>query len=521
MTEFAESGHRPKRECSASPDPVDQFRRATGRGGERHPPLGLREWLLLASLAVALCVPPWLLGGMRPWAQWWMLGLAAVPFALLWLPLPGNMPTIRENARKLLCFPVFWFGLFFLLYIAVQSWNVSWSYTLGNDGKQWWMTKLPSDSYVSWLPTGMAAPFAQMNGWRVLIIFAVPLLWLCAFWIGLTRRRSVLLLAWAFALNGFCVTILLILQRLTGAEGIYWTIEGPNNYYGGPFTYRNHAGAYLNLVLGVQLALYFYYSARAQRVMQRSSPHLLLLFMAFMQAVGLMFCASRGALLTAALIIVCAVLLFIGQSLVGGRRGFAIGSAAGLFIAAIAYFMWPVMQQSFPELERRWQQSLRTLELDELDRDVRVLASQATYRMFSDNPWTGWGAGSFRWYFPVYQQQEERLHRVVDRRGRVRRTFWWQQAHNDWLQYPAEYGIIGCVPLAAILLYWLFAALRHIRRWGAWVLPLFVAVCSVLLHALVDFPLQNPPVILALACVIALPAKLLGVSAQLRKDSGR
>ena len=65
--------------------------------------------------------------------------------------------------------------------------------------------------------------------------------------------------------------------------------------------------------------------------------------------------------------------------------------------------------------------------------------------------------------------------------------------HNDWLEYPVEYGA-GALLLLAILLYWPVQLLGQGNR-SASIALLTMGGGLVLAHALVDFPFQSGSVL--------------------------
>jgi len=76
-------------------------------------------------------------------------------------------------------------GLALLIYIAVQGLNPSWRYT--RNATSWWLVRTAN---ISWLPTGIEAPFGSANAWRQMIIDGSAWLAMCSVWVGFTRRRS-------------------------------------------------------------------------------------------------------------------------------------------------------------------------------------------------------------------------------------------------------------------------------------------------------------------------------------------
>ena len=77
----------------------------------------------------------------------------------------------------------------------------------------------------------------------------------------------------------------------------------------------------------------------------------------------------------------------------------------------------------------------------------------ATLDMAYDRIIFGWGAGSFRYIFPVYQSNYKEIwySKKHSKRGWEGRKIY-NYAHNDWVQFLAEYGIVGCALIAALFL---------------------------------------------------------------------
>jgi O-antigen polymerase len=89
--------------------------------------------------------------------------------------------------------------------------------------------------------------------------------------------------------------------------------------------------------------------------------------------------------------------------------------------------------------------------------------------MIRERPWLGWGLGTFQDAYPRFALFD--VERVVN------------FAHNDWLQWAAEGGMAA----AAAMLVWAgWLARRAVRE------PWALGVIFVLLHALVDYPMQRP-----------------------------
>ena len=116
-----------------------------------------------------------------------------------------------------------------------------------------------------------------------------------------------------------------------------------------------------------------------------------------------------------------------------------------------------------------------------------------------EKPLTGQGAGSFEAVFPQYPGEDIRVH--------------FDHAHNDYLQFGIEYGLLGSLPLAAFMLLALWHALRALWQrqsvyrsgvgFGA-----AMGIIALLIHSGTDFNLQIPAnaATLIVLCAIAVLA---------------
>jgi len=78
----------------------------------------------------------------------------------------------------------------------------------------------------------------------------------------------------------------------------------------------------------------------------------------------------------------------------------------------------------------------------------RVVMARVALDMFRDKPWTGWGAGEYAF------QYLDRLGTVLPTEKThdiLRSVVFAREAHNDFLQFAAEFGIVGILLLSAIL----------------------------------------------------------------------
>ncbi len=463
--------------------PLEQFRAKTKRF-RIHPIEMLLIWIVTAHL-VAL---PWIFGGARLWVQGASLGLAVAGFIVALLPRQyTEADTGGEVFRlltwpKLIRFPIFWCGLVLLGYVALQAWNPAWQYVLS---RQSW-TMAPRLHY-NWLPTSVVAPFEEWNIWRSFMVYLGAWLVVCSIWIGFTRRRSIQMLLIALAANGFLLACFGIAQKLQGNGKMYWVWPTEGTFFA-TFIYKNHAAAYLNLTLGIVCGLAGWFYIRAQRRLDKSSPSGLFAFFAMSMAIAVTVSYARGAtIMMLAYVLLTMAAFMINQMLrpAGERRPVILIAVVIIFAAFLRLSFHAVgagnaMDRVQNVLEQR----------ADIGWTSRATATKASLQMLGDNWKFGAGAGSFRYLFPAYQQRFPLIYMENGRR------FVWQHAHNDIVEFPLEFGLVGMIPIL-FGAGWLVLALIRAFVWeNALSASIVTAGLFTLASAWFDFPLHNAAVFL-------------------------
>lgn len=484
------------------PSAVQAFRGELRTSAALHP----LETALLVIVAALLCFTPWALGTMHVWSQWTAFGLAVCAFGISLVRRSYRGELAPEGDfrlimwPKLVRFPLFWLGLLFLGYILCQALNPAWVYV--REGNLWWLRRVPE---ITWLPAGMETPFADMNAWRELLVYGTAWLVVCALWVGVTRRATIQRLFTIVAINGTVLALLGILQKVTHAKSILWGAITANAA-GGFFStliYKNHAGAYFNLVLMLATGLLYWHFARAERRLDRSSPAPVFAFCTVLLGLSVLLSNSRGAMILMMGFTLVAFIVFVVRCTLSRNEGrspwvmvFLCGVLA-LFIGLGSYFL---------NADRAFDRLGKLMDKGRTDESVasRLIVRQATWEMAKDNLATGWGAGSFRHYFPVYQRNYPEIYRV---NWNPKLTMRWEFAHNDYVQFLAEMGLLG----AGILLAILGCAVWHLKRQQVWTRPhllfILLALAITAIHAWGDFQFHNPAILFLWCAAAALAAR--------------
>jgi O-antigen ligase len=142
------------------------------------------------------------------------------------------------------------------------------------------------------------------------------------------------------------------------------------------------------------------------------------------------------------------------------KRGFKVWIiAAAAAVVALLAAAWILFMGFYTgELDNRAmvrKQALQSAKLDYL-LNGRYYASLVTWEMISDHPFRGYGAG----LFPRFEFQYETYYPQLDYYEFVKQEGKFNEAHNDYLQFWAENGLIGFVLLMAPVV-WITIKLRR------------------------------------------------------------
>jgi O-antigen ligase len=277
------------------------------------------------------------------------------------------------------------------------------------------------------------------------------------FWQDDSDRDRILKLLAAF---GFLLAFFAIVQSLTSAGKLYWSITprlGGAIY--GPYVNRNHYAGIMELLAPVPFALA---ATRGKRIELRA----LLIFAGVLMSVSIFTSQSRAGMASFALeiLLFCVVLLRIRRSI---GTGVTAGITLIIFVMFIAWF-------GGGELFRRFS------DLSDVTR-MSVLRDSRT--MFLERPLMGWGLGTFPAIYPHFRSFYTNL--------------FINEAHNDFVQYAVETGLLGIAAGVWFLVAMYRSALRSLQNWtgsasDAAVLAGITGCTGLLFHSFFDFNLHIP-----------------------------
>ena len=423
------------------------------------------RWLfnLFIGLLFWLPIP---LGSNRPWAVA-LFGCVSLGLLLWWCVLHvNNRVTLARSFKKAL--PVV------VLLIGCQAWVFINTYFLNYSAGG---TLDPSRSLQQ-----------LTQGLGLTALFCLTLLLL-------NSKRRIKIVVYTLIVSGICQAIYGSLMTLSGIEYVlFLPKESGKGAVTGTFINRNHLAGYLELCLAVGIG-FMIASLKDDAISNWRD---------FGRRVLTALLGTKARVRIGLVIMVAA--LVMTHSRMGNTAFFASMTIAGvialilskraskatvILLTSLILIDIAVVGTFFgvkKVVDRIESTSLNTTHRDDVDEYALI--------MLQDNLLTGTGPGSFYGVFPEYRQKDI---------GKA----YYDHAHNDYLQFAIEFGLIGFIPLlAAVILTFIMAVRAQWQRKDALMRGLsFSAIMAIIafgIHSTVDFNLQIPANAATFMVILAL-----------------
>ena len=265
----------------------------------------------------------------------------------------------------------------------------------------------------------------------------------------------------AIIIIAFTIAVFSILQKLSYNGKIYWVIVRPGSHFGSYVNYDHYAG-YMEMCVFLAVAVFiekiryssfFYLKKAKERLIWLSSPEagktLIYLFMVIVMVTSLFLSTSRGGILSFS----AAFLVFYFSCLISAkksRRKRMLLATLLIIMLMIVMALWVGPEETVNRF-KGLNIIVRTfINERSILSEIRPYMWKDTVELIKDYWMTGTGIGTYSYVFPTY------------------RTFtadwgFLRYAHNDYLQFIAEMGIMGFV-FIAIFLIWYFRRFKECYR---------------------------------------------------------
>ena len=295
-----------------------------------------------------------------------------------------------------------------------------------------------------------------------------------------------------------------LLQYLTGWQKIFtFTKVDYRDDATGTYINHNHFAGLIELTLPFVIASVFYFfqlwsesRGRRSAVNHRGSAGIqsvFYLFLAALMAVALLCSHSRGGLLAggvSVLFVAALTLIAVFTRQKAGRAAWALGLM--LFLTCVVcYGFWVGLDPVLSRFEVIHDPGYMATE-------GRVGIWKSDLGLIRDYPLAGTGLGTFGLGFRHYQT--------------TGLNYFFDHAHNDYLEFASDMGLPGAVLLFVPILYLLarmvISFLTDNRRYRrAVTLGCIGSVLALLVHSAMDFNLQIPANALILATILGIGYK--------------
>ncbi len=285
---------------------------------------------------------------------------------------------------------------------------------------------------------------------------------------SLIRSAPAKNLAGAFVVYGFIIAAMALVQGITPNGKLYW-VRQPRlgGWIYGPYVNHNHYAGLMELL--APIALVFALSRLAE------DRHRIAAGVAAAIMVGTLFLSgSRGGMLA-----IMTELTVLGVILFRHKRRLRMTIGVGAFaIVLIGLLSW----LGGKELTQRVY-TISTETKTEISGGMRFSIDRDTYHMFRAKPVLGWGLGTFPVVYPQFRS--------------FYTNFFVNEAHDDYLQFLSEMGVLGFAVIVWFVVVVYRKAIPKIGNWmtdvsGSVTLACLLGFTGILVHSMVDFNLQIP-----------------------------
>jgi O-antigen ligase len=284
---------------------------------------------------------------------------------------------------------------------------------------------------------------------------------------SLRRTAQVKTLAWLLTAYGFAVAVFAIVQSLSSTDKLYW-IRTPElgGWIYGPYVSHNHYAGLMEMLFPIALVM------SLNRGLHRNWKWVPALA-AVLMASTIFLSGSRGGMIA-----FVAQMLVLGTVLAWDKDRRSTWTVFGILVVIAALISWVGGQALANRIG-----TIRTTAHSDLDTSVRLKIDEDGLRMFARKPVLGWGLGTFPVVYPRF------------------RSFYTDKftnhAHNDYLQFLIETGLLGFATALWFVFTLYRTALEKIKDWdsnlnGAVALAGLIGCTGLVVHSFLDSNLQVP-----------------------------
>ncbi len=452
---------------------------------ENHP----ADTVLYIGFLALIAWAPLPLGSNRVWA-WSLLEVWAYLLGMVWLVLylfnKTEITPVFRRAKPVLLL----FGLW-LIWILLQMLPLPVAVVqIFSPAAAAHYAAIPSGP-PAWIPLSVEA-HATASAWLKSLAY---ILVFCLTLLLINTRKRLKYLAYVLIFSGLFQAVYGSLMMLSGLEyGFFTEKTFARGVVTGTFTNRNHLAGYLEMCLAVGTGVMIANLDNSTGLNWRQRLRYLV-----------ELCLSAKFRLRLSLVIMV-IALVMTHSRMGNTAFFAsllIAGCAGLILSRHATRSMIILIASLIIIDicivGTWfgvEKVVERIEQTTLESEHRDETYRHILKQWSDYKLTGSGLGSFYTVFPKYKTQLET-------------GAFYDHAHNDYLEFATETGVVGLAILGSIVIWSISIALvAQYRRRDPLMRGISFAaimgITAILIHSTVDFNLQVPANALTFMLLLAM-----------------
>jgi len=298
-------------------------------------------------------------------------------------------------------------------------------------------------------------PYATLHGSVKFLLYSM--IFFMAVFISKDNHKLLRVIR-AIIVFGFLLSIFALIQKATGNGKIYWFRElTEGGSYFGPYVNKNHFAGFVGMLIPLSIGV----SMTETRVEKK----VLYAFFSAIMCFSLLYSLSRGGMISLSMSMLV-LIYFILRDKGSSKQIVVIGIVAAVVVSYLFYFGFDRIIDRFAS--------------DDLSLTKRFTVWKSVFLSSMGKYWfMGSGLGSFPSLSPMYHPEGI--------------SSYFDHAHNDYLEYLIENGIIGIALLgiAAILFVRRVGqsnVSRYETRWIVW--SCIASITSIAVHSIVDFNLH-------------------------------
>lgn len=386
-------------------------------------------------------------------------------------------------------------GLFILIFVQALPLPVFLIRILSPNTYAYHKTYVYGFSKVKFLSLSVVPAHTLQKGLELLAYFLIGFL----IFKVITQKRQIVHIYYVLIALGAFEALYGMFELYSGNPRIlfYKKIHGLDSV-SGTFVNRDHFSGYLEMIIPLAIGLVIAridlfslsglkWREKVLRLSEKSlSVNLLISFSIIIMSLAIIFSRSRSGvfILILTFILVFELIVLFYKRVEDQKKGMKI------FLTVVLLLI--ILVSLYIGIEA----TLERFSVDKLLREQRPVFWANTLKLFACFPLFGTGLGTFPSLYPDWESSTGQLIRLY-------------HAHNDYLEYLSELGIIG---MALLLGGVLFMIIKSFRIWKerrhsevkGLALGGIVSVICILIHSITDFNLHIPANMLLFSVVLSL-----------------